>query len=109
MRKLRKARQVGLLVFCDAHGRPHGYHWWGDSFKTAMDKAGFTKQVKAERHLVPHSLRATANTILLDLGVNSIKVRAAMGWAQEDVQRGYTDTTLFDLDEMSAKMESAVK
>jgi integrase len=64
----------------------------------------FNASIQSEPKLVPHSLRTTANTILLDLGANPTKVRAAMGWAQEDVQRGYTNATLFDLDEMSAKM-----
>lgn len=32
LQKLRKARQVNL-VFCDTHGRPHGYHWWAGSIQ----------------------------------------------------------------------------
>ena len=108
LRKLQRKHQVGL-VFCDKQGRPHAYKWWSESFKAAMNKAGFDETVRARRALVPHSLRATANSILLDLGANPAKIRAAMGWTKEDVQNDYTDAMTFDLSDMAAKMQAAVK
>jgi len=108
IKALQKTRQVGL-VFSDKQGRPHAYKWWGEAFKTAMDNAGFTEEIRAKRGLVPHSFRATANSVLLDLGANPAKIRAALGWTKEDTQTGYTDVSTFDLSEMAGKMQKAVE
>ena len=75
------------LVFCYADGTRLGNTWWRKRFVSAMEKADIDR---VSRNLKPHSFRHSLNTILRDAGKDSAKIRAALGWRQEQTQDGYT-------------------
>lgn len=88
-------------VFCYVDGEPYGESWWAGRFKATMAAAGFMTKGKGRayrnpRNLRPHSFRHSINTLLLDAGYDAEKVRAAIGWSDAAVQKGYTHTERFD-------------
>ena len=75
-----------------------------------MIAAGFiTKKpdgsIDNPRSLRPHSLRHALNSALLDLGADSEKVRHALGWSDERVQRGYTHPRAMSYDDLRVKVD----
>jgi integrase len=75
------------LVFANADGTRLGETWWKKHFDDALLKAEISKN---GRRLRPHSLRHTLNTIYLDNGEDSEKIRAALGWSDSTIQKRYT-------------------
>ena len=43
-----------------------------------------------ERWLTPHSFRHSVNTIARDVGHDPAKIRAVLGWMDEEIQDNYT-------------------
>jgi integrase len=50
------------------------------------------------RHLTPHGLRRTLNSLLRAANKDPAKTRAALGWKQETTQDGYTEVNADDLE-----------
>ena len=85
-----KNTDPGDLVFCYDDGARLGGTWWQQNFRSGLKTAGIDHE---ERHLRPHSFRHTLNSILREKGYDAAKIRAALGWSNEDVQDGYTHWT----------------
>lgn len=85
------------LVFCYADGSRLGDTWWTKAFAGAMKKAGIDARA---RGIKPHSFRHTVATLRRDAGEDPAKIRAALGWATERVQDGYTH---FDAEMLRSK------
>ena len=77
----------GDLVFCYEDGARLGGTWWQKRFRSGLKAAGIDYE---RRNLRPHSFRHTLNSILREKGYDAAKIRATLGWSNEDVQDGYT-------------------
>lgn len=75
------------LVFCYPDGSRLGPTWWRKRFRRALERSGIPL---AGRVLRPHSLRHTLNTLMRDAGEHPDKIRASMGWSDEEIQDNYT-------------------
>ena len=75
------------LVFCYPDGSRFGGTWWQKHFRAAMEACKIDYE---SRNLKPHSFRHTLNTLLRERSYDADKIRASMGWSNEDVQDGYT-------------------
>jgi len=90
MKQIRKRRKnVGPedLVFCYDDGSRLGGTWWQKRFDAAMEEAKIDKK---KRNIRPHSFRHTLNSLLREKGYDPAKIRAALGWADEEIQNNYT-------------------
>lgn len=100
------------FVFCGQDGSRRGATWWKKHFQVAMIAAGIFHEEKKEkktilineRRITPHSFRHTLNTLLRDAGQDPAKIRAALGWAGERVQDGYTHWDAEHLREQADKI-----
>jgi integrase len=86
------------LVFCYDDGTRLGDTWWKKAFAGAMSRAGIPTR---ERHLRPHSLRHTLNTLLEARDYNPEKIRAALGWSGEAIRGHYLHLSLEHLQEQA--------
>ena len=75
------------FVFCNSEGNRINLSWFYERFKKVMINTGI--DVKS-RNLKPHSFRHTLNTMLRDAGYSDRKIRATLGWSQEQIQDSYT-------------------
>lgn len=75
------------LVFCYDDGERLGGTWWQKRFDAAMVEAKIDKK---KRNIRPHSFRHTLNSLLREKGYDPAKIRAALGWADEEIQDNYT-------------------
>ena len=85
------------LVFCYADGRRIGNTWWQIHWEAALEKAGIDR---VGRHLTPHGLRRTLNSLLRAANKDPAKLRAALGWKEEVTQDGYTEFKAEDLEDL---------
>lgn len=90
------------LAFCYIDGARLGETWWAKAFSAAMKKVkvgeGEHEKIGIDvraRGIKPHSFRHTVATLRRDAGEDPAKIRAALGWANERTQDGYTH---FDAD-----------
>jgi len=82
------------FLFCYDDGSRVGETWWHEHFKAALKRAEIDP---AERWLTPHSFRHTINTIVRDSGHDPAKIRAVLGWMDEEIQDNYTHWQTEDL------------
>ena len=75
------------LVFCYQDGSRFGGTWWAKRFAAAMEAAGIDRKA---RNVRPHSFRHALNSLLREKGSDPAKNRAALGWADEQIQDNYT-------------------
>ena len=75
------------FLFCYDNGKRVGETWWHKRFKTALKRAGIEP---GDRWLTPHSFRHTINTIVRNSGHDPAKIRAVLGWMDEEIQDNYT-------------------
>ena len=75
------------FLFCYDDGSRVGETWWHGRFKRALQQA---QLVPGDRWLSPHSFRHTINTIVRDAGHDPAKIRAVLGWMDEEIQDNYT-------------------
>lgn len=75
------------FLFCYDDGKRVGETWWHKRFKTALKRAGIEL---GDRWLTPHSFRHTINTIVRNSGHDPAKIRAVLGWMDEEIQDNYT-------------------
>ena len=75
------------FLFCYDDGKRVGETWWHKRFKTALKRAGIEP---GDRWLTPHSFRHTINTIVRNSGHDPAKIRAVLGWMDEEIQDNYT-------------------
>ena len=75
------------FLFCYDDGSRVGETWWHGRFKKALQKARIER---GDRWLTPHSFRHTINTIVRDAGHDPAKIRAVLGWMDEQIQNNYT-------------------
>ena len=75
------------LVYCYQDGSRFGGAWWAKRFAAAMETAGINRK---SRNIRPHSFRHTLNSLLREKGYDPAKIRAALGWADEQIQDNYT-------------------
>ena len=75
------------FLFCCDDGSRVGETWWHGRFKKAVERAEIEA---ANRWLTPHSFRHTINTIVRDSGHDPAKIRAVLGWMDEEIQDNYT-------------------
>ena len=94
------------LCFCYPDGSMRGHTWWTGAFNRAMQRAGIDKKAK---NITAHSLRHSANTLLLDAGLDPGKIRAAMGWQGEEIQSQYTHYAEMSLEELSDAMDKILE
>jgi len=85
------------LVFCMSDGRRLGETWWRKTFERALRNIGIDDTSRVERKLVPHSFRHSLNMILKRAGIQDEKIRAALGWANPEIQEVYTHWEVDDL------------
>jgi integrase len=85
------------LVFCYADGRRMGGTWWQKRWTAALKEAGVDRE---SRHLTPHGVRRTLNSLLRAANKDPAKIRAALGWKQEVTQNGYTEFKAKDLEDL---------
>jgi integrase len=74
-------------------GKHYCTSWFAAQFSVACAAAKIDCK---SRNLSPHSLRHSVATILLGSGASPAKVRAALGWASEEVMAGYTHADAWD-------------
>ena len=83
--------EPGDFLFCYNSGKWDGKRiaetWWHGHFKTALERAGIES---GDRWLTPHCFRHTINTIVRDSGHDPAKIRAVLGWMDEEIQDNYT-------------------
>lgn len=75
------------FLFCYDDGKRVGETWWHKRFKMALKRAGIEP---GDRWLTPHSFRHTINTIVRNAGHDPAKIRAVLGWMDEEIQDNYT-------------------
>jgi integrase len=75
------------FLFCYDDGSRVGETWWCGRFKRALQRAHIEP---GDRWLTPHSFRHTINTIVRDSGHDQAKIRAVLGWMDEEIQDNYT-------------------
>ena len=75
------------FLFCYDDGKRVGETWWRKRFKTALKKVEIEP---GERWLTPHCFRHTINTIARNSGHDPAKIRAVLGWMDEEIQDNYT-------------------
>ncbi|MAG13110.1 MAG: hypothetical protein CMN78_00760 [Spirochaetales bacterium] len=75
------------FLFCYDDGKRVGETWWHGRFKAALKRAGIEP---GDRWLTPHSFRHTINTIVRNSGHDPAKIRAVLGWMDEEIQDNYT-------------------
>jgi integrase len=75
------------FLFCYDDGKRVGETWWRGRFMAALERADIEK---GERWLTPHSFRHTINTIVRNSGHDPAKIRAVLGWMDEEIQDNYT-------------------
>ena len=75
------------FLFCSDEGKRPGETWWLKRFKMALKRAGIEP---SGRWLTPHSFRHTINTIVRNSGHDPAKIRAVLGWMDEEIQDKYT-------------------
>jgi len=75
------------FLFCYDDGKRVGETWWHKRFKTALKRARIEP---GDRWLTPHSFRHTINTIVRTSGHDPAKIRAVLGWMDEEIQDNYT-------------------
>ena len=75
------------FLFCYEDGKRIGETWWRKRFIAALERAGIEP---GDRWLTPHSFRHTINTIARDSGHDPAKIRAVLGWMDEEIQDNYT-------------------
>ena len=75
------------FLFCYDDGKRVGETWWHKRFKAALKR---TEIEPGERWLTPHSFRHTINTIARNSGHDPAKIRAVLGWMDEEIQDNYT-------------------
>ena len=75
------------FLFCYADGKRVGETWWRGRFMAALERADIEQ---GERWLTPHSFRHTINTIVRNSGHDPAKIRAVLGWMDEEIQDNYT-------------------
>ena len=75
------------FLFCYDDGKRVGETWWRERFRAALKRAGIDV---GDRWLTPHSFRHTINTIVRDSGHDPAKIRAILGWMDEEIQDNYT-------------------
>lgn len=85
------------LVFCYTDGSRLGDTWWQKRWAKALETA---KIDRVDRHLTPHGLRRTLNSLLRAANKDPAKIRAALGWKQEVTQDGYTEFKAADLEDL---------
>jgi len=74
----------------------------------ALNNIGITKEQIEARHLSVHSFRHTANSFLVQRGVNVATLRDVFGWGNEDIQRIYTHIQDKDKDIISDKLDDTL-
>ncbi len=90
--ELKKLRAESLhvlpdsFVFSREDGSSMLRHWFSYHFTKAMKRSGIDWKT---RQLRPHSFRHSLNMFLRDAGYDSEKIRAALGWSSEQVQKNY--------------------
>ena len=82
-----KLTQPQDMVFCYKDGSRFGGTWWAKRFTAAMEKAKIGRE---KRNIRPHSFRHTLNSLLREKGYDPAKIRAALGWSDEQIQDNYT-------------------
>lgn len=75
------------LVFCYPDRSRLGGTWWQKNFRRGLNRVGIDYE---KRHLTAHSFRHTLNSLLREQGYDAAKIRASMGWSNQQVQDGYT-------------------
>lgn len=87
-----RSKQTGPdnLVFCYGNGVALGETWWRKRFIRGIQKIGISDDERTRRVLVPHSFRHSLNMIYKRAGFEDAKIRAALGWADPDIQEVYT-------------------
>ena len=79
------------FLFCYHSGKRDGKRigetWWHGHFKRALQRAGIDP---GNRWLTPHSFRHTINTFVRNSGHDPAKIRAVLGWMDEEIQDNYT-------------------
>jgi integrase len=93
----KKAPSPLELVFCYTDGSRLGDTWWQKRWAKALETA---KIDRVDRHLTPHGLRRTLNSLLRAANKDPAKIRAALGWKQEITQNGYTEFKAKDLEDL---------
>lgn len=86
------------LVFCYDDGSRLGDTWWTRNFAYAMESAGIDMR---GRHVCPHSLRHTLNTLLEAKDYNPEKIRTALGWSGEGIRANYLHLSLEHIQEQA--------
>ena len=94
-----KHAQPEDMVFCYKDGSRYGGTWWAKRFTAAMKKAGIDRE---KRNIRPHSFRHTLNSLLRDKGYDPAKIRAVLGWSDEQIQDNYTHWTASSFDGQKA-------
>jgi integrase len=82
------------FLFCYDDGSRVGETWWHGHFRAALKAAEIDP---GDRWLTPHSFRHTINTIVRDSGYDPAKIRAVLGWMDEEIQDNYTHWQTEDL------------
>jgi integrase len=93
----KKAPSPMDLVFCYADGSRMEDTWWQKRWVDALETATIDR---VGRHLTPHGLRRTLNSLLRAANEDPAKIRAALGWKQEATQNGYTEFKAKDLEDL---------
>lgn len=75
------------FLFCYDDGKRVGETWWHKRFKIALKRAEIDP---GDRWITPHSFRHTINTIVRNSGHDPAKIRAVLGWMDEEIQDNYT-------------------
>ena len=70
------------FLFCYRDGKRVGGTWWQKRFKAGLKRAEIDV---GERWLTPHSFRHSVNTIARDVGHDPAKIRAVLGWMDEEI------------------------
>lgn len=72
-----------------------GGTWWAHRVNSTFEEAEIDREA---RNLRPHSFRHTLNSILREQGYDAARIRAALGWANANVQDGYAhwNSSAFD-------------
>lgn len=93
-----RSQSTGQWVFSNDDGSPLYYISWYLAVKRAAKKIG-----RPDASL--HSLRHTLNTLLRSGGVGDVHIRAALGWADENIQDNYSHAENYDYSGMSKAVE----
>ena len=105
-RLMSKHTKPSDYVFLNKRNLPIAGDTIRDAFYDALKRIGITEEERVRRDLSFHSLRHTANSILIEKGVSPEILRRQFGWSDFEIQKIYSQLSRESLRASSTVVDS---